>query len=220
MRTGVSPVFDSPCAPPGSVNGKATLTIGLTGGIAGGKTEVANRFADLGVPIIDTDRIAHGLVTEGSEALAGIHAAFGPDALDDEGQLRRGWLRRRIFDDPEAKHVLEDILHPLIRDRVTDLRARVTASYCIVVAPLLFETGFEAVVDRVLTVVAQPETRIQRLMARDGVSESEARAALSAQLAPDERRARADDIIENDGDLSGLNRQVRALHQHYLSLAG
>ena len=200
------------------MSGKAALTIGLTGGIASGKSEVSNRFADLGVPIIDTDRIAHDLVSKGSEALSAVRAAFGPDSVDEQGQLRRGWLRRRIFDDPQARHKLEVILHPLILEQVAHLRSQVTAPYCIIVAPLLYETGFEEYVDRVVTVDATPETRIQRLMARDGVSESEARAALSAQLSQQDRRARAHDIIENDGDLSELDRQVRALHEQYLSL--
>jgi dephospho-CoA kinase len=198
---------------------KAALTIGLTGGIASGKTEVADRFASLGIAIIDTDRIAHDLVTPGSDALSQLRAVFGPDALDGQGRLRRGWLRRRIFDDPEAKQTLEDILHPMIREQVVDLRSRVTAPYCIIVAPLLFETSFQENVDRVLVVDANPETQIMRLMARDGVSESDARTALSVQLSREERRARADDIIENDGDLVELDRQVSALHQHYSSLA-
>lgn len=218
MHTGASPVFDtrhrnSP------VSDKAALTIGLTGGIASGKSTVADCFAGLGVTIIDTDRIAHNLVATGSEAMSDLRAAFGPDAVDDQGKLRRSWLRRRIFEDPEAKHTLEGILHPLIREQVAQRRSQVTGAYCVVVAPLLLETGFQKNVDRVLVVDAKPEIQIARLIARDGISESDARAALSAQWSREERRARADDIIENDGDLSELDRQVRALHQHYLSLA-
>ena len=202
------------------MSGKAALTIGLTGGIASGKSEVAKRFAELGVPIIDTDEIAHELVTEGSQALTAIRATFGPDSVDEQGQLRRDWLRRHIFDDPEARRTLEGILHPLIREKVADLRSRITAPYAIVVAPLLLETGFEEEVDRVLVVDATPDTQVQRLMARDDVAESDALAALSTQLSREDRRVRADDIVDNNDDLSALDAQIRALHQRYMSLAG
>jgi len=201
------------------VSGKAALTIGLTGGIASGKSEVAKCFAALGVPIIDTDEVARDLVTEGSQALTAIRVAFGPDSVDEQGQLRRDWLRRHIFEDPEAKSTLEGILHPLIRERVADLRSRITAPYSIVVAPLLFETGFEEELDRVLVVDATRDTQIRRLMARDGVTESDAMAALSAQLSREERRAGADDIVDNNGELSELDRQVGTLHEKYLLLA-
>jgi dephospho-CoA kinase len=202
------------------VSGKAALTIGLTGGIASGKSEVAKRFAELGVPIIDTDEIARELVTEGSQALTAIRATFGPDSVDEQGQLRRDWLRRHIFDDAEARRTLEGILHPLIREKVADLRSRITAPYAIVVAPLLLETGFEEEVDRVLVVDTTPDTQIQRLMARDDVAESDALAALSTQLSREDRRVRADDIVDNNDDLSALDAQIRALHQRYMSLAG
>lgn len=196
------------------------LTIGLTGGIASGKSEVSRRFEALGIPVIDADDIARELVSNGSELLGAIRAAFGPEALDEAGQLRRDWLRKRIFDNPEDRDTLEGILHPRIREEIMLRRARVSEPYCIVVAPLLFETGLDDSMDRTLVVDADEPTQIARLVERDGITEEDARAALAAQMSRRERRARADDVIENKGTLDDLDGQVQALHERYLSAAG
>lgn len=197
----------------------AVLVIGLTGGIGSGKTAVSDRFARLGAPVIDTDLLARELVAPGQPALAEIVAAFGSDCLDDTGQLRRAHLRARVFADPAGRRRLEAILHPRIRALTRERTARLTAPYCLLVVPLLAETGMTDLVDRVLVVDAPEATRIRRVMARDGIDERQARRILAAQADRSQRLALADEIVENVGDLAALDRRIAGLHQHYLTLA-
>ena len=197
----------------------AVLVIGLTGGIGSGKTAVSDRFARLGAPVIDTDLLARELVAPGQPALVEIVAAFGSDCLDDAGQLRRAHLRARVFADPAGRRRLEAILHPRIRALTRERIARLTAPYCLLVVPLLAETGMTDLVDRVLVVDAPEATRIRRVMARDGIDETQARRILAAQADRSQRLALADEIVENVGDLAALDRRIAGLHQHYLTLA-
>ena len=195
------------------------LIIGLTGGIGSGKTEVSNRFAGLGVPIIDTDQLARELVEPGQPALSDIAAVFGPDCLDERGRLRRDALRERVFINPDGRRRLEAILHPRIQSLIQARIAALSAPYCLVVIPLLLETGMSDLVDRILVVDVSEMDQIRRVMVRDGVTEEQVRRILAAQISRTQRLARADDILENTGNIDLLISQVAALHQHYLALA-
>ena len=195
------------------------LIIGLTGGIGSGKTAVSDRFARHGVPIIDTDLISRELVEPGQPALADIVAEFGSNCLGRDGRLHRARLRERVFTDPVGRRRLEAILHPRIRAAARERVAALTTPYCLVVIPLLAETGMTDLVDRVLVVDAPEAEQIHRVMARDRIDATQARAILAAQAQRDQRLALANDILENDGDFVELDRRVTALHQQYSMLA-
>jgi len=193
--------------------------VALTGGIASGKSTVANLFAELGIPLIDTDVIAREVVEPGRPALAAIVAAFGPGVLDAQGCLDRRRMRERIFADPTAKQGLEAILHPAIRAEM-ERQSRVAGGpYQVLVIPLLAESGRRDHVDRVLLVDVPEALQVQRLALRDGVSREQAEAALNAQATRAERLAIADDVIQNSGRVDELKHQVRALHEKYLQFA-
>ena len=195
------------------------LVVGLTGGIGSGKTAVSDRFAQYGVPVIDTDLLARELVEPGQPALATIVAEFGSDCLDERGQLRRAHLRERVFADPAGRRRLEAILHPRIRALARERIAASSAPYCLVVIPLLAETGMTDLVDRVLVVDVPEVEQIRRVMVRDRVDEARARRILAAQAQRAQRLALADEILDNGGDLDHLDRQVTDLHQRYSTLA-
>lgn len=195
------------------------LRIGLTGGIASGKSAAARVFADLGVPVIDSDEIARAVVEPGTPALAAVTAAFGANLLDSDGRLNRSKLRAIVFADPVARHRLEEILHPRIRDTMAARSAAAPGPYQVLVIPLLIESGLGSRVDRVLVVDCPEALQMERLRRRDGSSETDARAMLAAQSNRDTRLAVADDVIVNDGDLGALERQVRMLDARYRELA-
>lgn len=195
------------------------LVVGLTGGIGSGKTAVSDRFARLGVPVVDTDRLARELVEPGQPALAEIVVAFGEDCLDAEGRLRRDHLREQVFANLVGRRRLEAILHPRIRALARERIAALTAPYGLVVIPLLIETGMMDLVDRVLVVDAPETEQIRRIQTRDGLDEAQARRMLAAQATREHRLALADDIMENRDDLVALDLQVAKLHQHYCALA-
>lgn len=196
------------------------LKIGLTGGVASGKSTVAALFAAHGAPIIDTDLIARELVAPGQPALAEIAERFGPEALSADGTLDRPWLRRRIFADDAARKALEEVLHPLIRAGVQRRLETLEAPYALVVIPLLVETtSYDALLDRVLVVDVPEAIQLERLMARDGMDESLARAMLAAQASRQARLARADDVLDNNGPPEALAPQVERLHRLYSGLA-
>lgn len=193
------------------------LVVGLTGGIASGKSVVSDAFEQLGVAIIDTDVIARGLVEPGQPALDEIVQVFGEACLDERKRLDRSAVRRKIFADETARRQLESILHPRIRARVRDRVATVDAPYCIVVVPLLVESGMIETVDRVLVIDVAPETQIRRVMQRDSISRSLARRILATQSDRETRLRVADDIIENSGDLQHVVDAVAALDRKYRS---
>jgi dephospho-CoA kinase len=195
------------------------LRIGLTGGIASGKTAVADLFAARGVPVIDTDEIARDVVQPGAPALGQLLAAFSSEILAPDGTLDRKRLRARVFSDPQARAQLEQILHPAIRAEVERRAARAAGPYQVIVIPLLVETS-ATYVDRVLVVDCSAETQLRRLLARDAESEQQARAMLAAQATREQRLQRADDVILNEGELTALAPQVDALHAKYLALSG
>ena len=196
------------------------LKIGLTGGIASGKTAVSDQFSRLGVPVIDTDIISRELVEPGKPALQQIADQLGKVFIQEDGRLNRRALRQHIFSHPGARTVLENILHPAIRQEVTrQLHALTSTPYAIVVIPLLVENGLQDMVDRVLLVDAPEETQIQRVCQRDEISPEQARNILNAQASRNQKLAAADDILENNGDLNALAAHVETLHKQYLSLA-
>ncbi|WP_456412350.1 dephospho-CoA kinase [Thiolapillus sp.] len=195
------------------------LKIGLTGGIASGKTMVSNHFAHLGAPVIDTDQISRELVEPGKPALADIQNQFGARFLLADGSLNRRLLREHIFTDAAAKAALEAILHPAIRTETKRRLSRIkNEPYAILVVPLLVENNLDAMVDRVLLLDVPESLQIQRVCQRDGGSKEQAKRILAAQAPREARRNIADDIILNTGTLQDLHRQVEKLHEHYLSL--
>jgi dephospho-CoA kinase len=195
--------------------------VALTGGIASGKTTVANLFATRGVPLVDTDLIAREVVEPGQPALAAVAAAFGPAVLDPQGRLDRRRLREIIFADAAARDRLEAILHPAIRAEMERQSNAVAGMgpYQLLVIPLLAEGGRRDHVDRVLVVDAPESLQVERLMARDSVTREQAQASLRAQASRAARLAMADDVVTNSGQLQHLHEQVDALHASYVNLA-
>lgn len=195
------------------------LKIGLTGGIASGKSTVGAMFVSLGAALVDTDRVAREVVRPGSAALEAVRERFGPEFLTPAGELDRPKMRATIFAEPARRRELEAILHPLIRERTLELVASVEAPYVVIAVPLLLETRFDELVDRVLVVDCPMALQIERLVERDHIDEREARAMLAAQVDRGRRIEAADDVVNNGGELESTRRQVRALHERYLALA-
>lgn len=200
-------------------NNQHPYTIALTGGIASGKTIVSNEFARLGVPIIDTDVIAHKLVEPGQPALKEIEGVFGSTIIDGSGRLKRQELRSLIFSDQGKRTKLESILHPKIRKEVYEAVAKVDFDYCILVIPLLAERGAYSYLDRILVIDVENEMQISRLMARDNCNRKQAEQVLAAQASRKKRLSIADDILQNSGTLQQARHKVDQLHQKYLQLA-
>lgn len=194
------------------------LRIALTGGIACGKSTVAQLFVALGARLIDTDQIAREIVTAGSPVLQEIVGRFGAGVLE-AGALDRSKLRQRVFADAQARADLEAIMHPVIRARVAVLSSRAGGPYQLIAVPLLAETGTQGDYDRVLVVDCDPQMQLQRLMARDQLAEADARRMIGAQADRAARLAIADDVIRNAGDIAQLAGQVQDLHARYLALA-
>jgi dephospho-CoA kinase len=195
------------------------LRIGLTGGIGSGKSTVAGIFERFGVPVIDTDAIAHELVKPGQPALKRLVAEFGESILDARGALNRRQLAKRIFQNPEERHRLEGILHPLIREEVGRRLEALDAPYCLIAVPLLIEARFTDLVDRVLVIDADESEQIRRIRLRSNLPEDEIRNILAAQADRRTRLDAADDVIRNDRDIGYLETEVARLHSKYLSLA-
>jgi dephospho-CoA kinase len=181
----------------------AIRVFGLTGGIGTGKSTVARRFAERGLPVIDADQLARKVVEPGSAGLAAVVAAFGADVLDAAGALDRKRLGRRVFGDEQRRQELAALLHPLIRQRfqqrVGELDARGEPLACYDV-PLLFEVGLDASLRPVVVVTAPLEEQVRRVMARDGLDRAAAAARIATQLPLSEKRARADHVIDNARD--------------------
>jgi dephospho-CoA kinase len=196
------------------------LRVGLTGGIASGKSTVARMFESLGAGLVDTDVIAREVVAEGQPGLASVRAEFGPTVLASDGSLDRRAMRRLVFSDPGARSQLEALLHPLIRAETLRQLAALEAPYAIIAVPLLVESGFDALVDRVLVVDCPEEIQRSRLEARDNIGSAEAEAMMRAQIPRDARLAAADDVIDNGRDLAHSLSQVQALDALYRSLRG
>lgn len=198
---------------------KPKLIIGLTGGIGSGKSEVSRRFESLGILVIDADQIAREVVQPGQPALADIVAHFGSDFVLPSGQLDRAKLRARIFSDQDAKAWLEQLLHPQINMLIRTRLQMAGSRYAILSSPLLLETKQHELVDRVLVVDTSELLQLERASQRDKYSEDQVRRIMATQLSRTDRCSRANDIIQNHGDLSELDTQVNKLHQLYLELA-
>lgn len=197
-----------------------TYCVGVTGGIGSGKSSAAALFAELGAGIIDTDDIAHELTRPGGLAMPAITAAFGTGIVAADGSLDRAAMRKRVFNEPAQRKVLEAILHPLIRAEARDRAVRSTAPYVMLVVPLLLETGgYQDLVRRVLVIDCDESDQIRRTMQRSGLTEEAVRAIMVAQLPRQQRLDRADDVLRNDGDIARLRSQVAPLHDRYLKLA-
>jgi dephospho-CoA kinase len=195
------------------------LRIGLTGGVASGKSTVAEMFAELGVPVVDTDVIAREVVEPGTPALDEIRETFGDEVIAADGSLDRTAMRGIVFADDAAREALEAIVHPRIRSETIAQATAAGGEYQLIVVPLLVESPLRSFVDRVLVVDCSEETQVRRLLQRDAGSEDQARRMLAAQASREARLAIADDVIGNEGDLGDTRRQVRQLHENYLEAA-
>ena len=193
--------------------------VALTGGIASGKSTVAAMFAELGVPVIDTDVIARAVVEPGQPALEAVVDAFGPGVLGSDGRVDRRRLRERIFADADARLRLNAILHPAIRAEMERQSRAAGGEYQLLVIPLLTEGGRRDHVDRVLLVDVPEALQVERLMMRDGVSREQAQASLDAQATRPQRLALADDVLRNSGQPDELRAGVAELHDRYRALA-
>ena len=194
------------------------MYVGLTGGIASGKSTVADFFADLGVPVIDTDIIAREVVAPGQPALDEIRVAFGDRVIAENGSLDRARLREIVFADAVRRTELEGILHPRIRDAAFEQAATAAGPYVIIVVPLLYESPMRDAMDRILVVDCDEDTQLQRLTARDDESVAQARRIIAAQASREQRLSIADDLIGNEGSLLETRNAVETLHQSYLAL--
>lgn len=192
--------------------------IALTGGIGSGKSSASALFADLGAAVIDADMLSHALTAPGGEALPDIAAAFGAGVIGPDGVLDRAALRARVFADPAARARLEGILHPRIRDRMLTAADAAEAPYVVLAIPLLFETGQQALADRVLVIDCPEAVQIERVMARSGLARSEVERIIASQVSRARRLAGADDVIDNAGAPAALRAQVERLHARYLAV--
>lgn len=195
------------------------LKIGLTGGIGCGKTTVSRLFSDLGVPIIDADEISRDLTQTGQAALQQIKQTFGADILLENGELNRVALKARIFQNPLAKKQLEAILHPLIFAEISKKIDQLSNSYCIISIPLLFETNAQHLVHRILVIDCDLPTQIARVQKRDNLSLEQIQAIIDSQVSAAFRKANADDLLNNIKQPDALAKEVKKLHNFYLSLS-
>jgi dephospho-CoA kinase len=209
--------MSEPSSPPARAH--RVFSVGLTGGVASGKSLVARQFVRLGAELVDTDEIAREVVAPGEPGLAAIREEFGAGVITAAGELDRRALRKLVFDDPAKRRRLETLLHPSIRARTLARLEAASGPYAIVAVPLLVETGFGALVDRVLVVDAPEEAQLARLMRRDGLPRAEAAAMIASQAKRAARLAAAHDVIDNGGDERATHAQVERLHRLYVELA-
>ena len=196
------------------------FAIGVTGGIGCGKTTVCDLFAAHGASIIDTDLIAHALTAPHGAAMSAIAKEFGPQFLSADGALDRARMRELVFRDTSAKARLEAILHPMIREQTAQAAAQATGPYLMFVVPLLIESRtWRERVDRILVIDCPESLQIARVMARSNLSCEQVTAIMATQVARPVRLAHADDVIDNQGDITALGEQIARLHQQYLACA-
>ena len=195
------------------------LKVGLTGGIGSGKSTAAQRFEELGVPIVDADVIARNVVEPGKPALEEVAAAFGEKVVNSDGELDRTELRKIVFENKEHKVLLESILHPRIYDEILRKLDHLSAPYCIVVIPLLAESKRKYPLDRVLVIDLPHALQLERTSARDQQSEEKIDKIIQLQSSREKRLSLADDIVENSGTVESLHEKIDWLHQKYTELA-
>ena len=196
------------------------LTIGLTGGVASGKSLVESQFRALNVPVLDADQVSRDVVAPPSAALDEVARQFGSEFITPEGGLDRRRMRELVFTDPGAKKRLEAILHPHIRQRLLQWRDAQTAPYCMISVAILLEAGMNTLVDRVLVIDVPVETQLARLTARDNITETLANNMIATQTQRQVRLDAAHDVIQNIGTPEQTRREVERLHRLYLELAG
>ncbi|MDK9783379.1 dephospho-CoA kinase [Vibrio sp. B172a] len=195
------------------------FVIGLTGGIASGKTTVANLFKQqFKIDIVDADIVAREVVEPGTPGLNAIVEHFGAGIVRDDQTLDRAKLREKIFSNPEEKAWLNGLLHPMIREKMIEDLEQITSDYALLVVPLLVENKLDSLCDRVLVVDVDPQTQISRTVKRDNVSEEQANAILASQASREQRLALADDVVKNNPDDPDLLLQITDLHEKYLAM--
>ncbi|CAH1536115.1 MULTISPECIES: dephospho-CoA kinase [Vibrio] len=195
------------------------FVIGLTGGIASGKTTVANLFKQqFKIDIVDADIVAREVVEPNTPGLNAIIEHFGTDIVHDDQTLDRAKLRERIFSHPEEKAWLNGLLHPMISEKMIEDLEQVTSDYALLVVPLLVENKLDSLCDRVLVVDVEPQTQISRTVKRDNVSEEQAKAILASQASREQRLALADDVVKNNPNDPELLLQITDLHEKYLAM--
>jgi dephospho-CoA kinase len=194
------------------------LIVGLTGGIGSGKSAASDAFENLGVQIIDTDRISHLLTTVNLDCLNAITNTFGPDIIEN-GHLNRAKLRKIIFGDDLARNKLENILHPRIRQKVEEALSEVKEPYVIVVVPLLVETKKYEFINRILVIDCEEQIQVNRVKKRNNLNDKEVADIMRTQATRQQRLVVADDILHNNGDLSSLLEQVKILNKKYIHMS-
>ena len=197
----------------------ASLVIGLTGGIGSGKTTVANIFAELGIELVDADIVAREVVSTGTKGLAQIVARFGNDILNPDASLNRAKLRELIFSKDVDREWLNALLHPMIRTEMLNQLDSTQSPYSILIAPLLFENGLDRLVNRTLLVDISPKQQRNRTIIRDSVSAEQVQSIIDSQASREDKLSKADDVIDNHGEISALRSKIIALHNNYLKLS-
>ncbi|CAA0096279.1 dephospho-CoA kinase [Zhongshania aliphaticivorans] len=197
----------------------SNFIVGLTGGIGSGKTAVSNRFAKLGVGIVDADVIAREVVEPRTDALAQIAAHFGPHLIQSDGHLDRAALRQTIFSDADAKQWLESLLHPLIASETARQLAAVQSSYAMYVSPLLVEGNQQGFCQRLVVVDVPESVQLERTMKRDSNEQAQVERIIASQASREARLAAASDVIDNNSGFADLDEQISQLHQQFLVLA-
>lgn len=196
-----------------------TMVVGLTGGIGSGKTTVADLFALYNIDIIDADIVAREVVEPGTPGLKAIADKLGSDILLTDGTLNRSKLRQAIFNDNSLKTWLNQLLHPMIREKMQADIARTTSPYCLLVIPLMVENNLQTMAHRLLVVDVDEKVQIARTQQRDQVDAEHVKKILAAQASREERLAAADDVISNNDNNAALKDEVAALHQQYLAMS-
>lgn len=196
------------------------MLVGLTGGIGSGKTTVSDVFSEIGVPIIDTDIIARDVLELQPQLLDELSIAFGKSIINVDQSLNREELREIAFSSKSNKAKLDSIMHPAIRKQtLAKIEQQTDKDYCIVVVPLLIETNFKTLVDRILVITAPQERKLIWLKKRSGLKANEAQAIIDSQTSDEERLVYAHDHIVNDKDIDDIKKQVQELHEKYLAIA-
>ena len=202
-----------------TINKTSPWVLGLTGGIGCGKTAVSNILEQLGITIVDADIIARQVVKPKSDGLNAIVSKFGQSILLRDGTLNRSALRERIFTNSADKEWLNNLLHPLIRNKIYNDLTAAKSPYVVLVAPLLFENGLDKLCNRTLLIDIPQSVQIERTASRDNVSVEQVKAIIAAQMSREDKQKKADDILNNDRALNDVNHDLLTLHKRYLHMA-